>query len=398
MPGERSLRIAIVIVALVGIAATGYLSVVEVAGEAPVCLSGGTGCRTVAASPYAELVGVRVSYLGLLGFVGLIGSALIPGPLGRFGGACMAVTGGGFSIYLTAVELTVIDAVCEYCLVTAASMVVLLALTLTRVAVCEREADAAPPGPGGEQVHDAGGRRFMRRAGVAAAVSVAVLVALIAVSRSGLPEGGWPPEPSPLSQDSDGTTTARGTREVRAELSGLRQDGAVIGRAGAPVTVTEYGDLQCPLCGGFAATGVPKLLSGPVADGEVKLEYENWAIFGPQSTKAAKAALAAGEQDRMWDFVSLFYRNQGTENTGYVTDGFLSAIAEGAGVDMRRWNRDRGKARWGPLLDEIDAQARAHGFKGTPGLVVEGPAGAREIVGVPTPAELDSAIAAANGS
>ena len=83
-------------------------------------------------------------------------------------------------------------------------------------------------------------------------------------------------------------------------------------------------------------------MSGPVRAGTAKYEFRPWLIIGPQSKPAARAALAAGEQGRFWNYITLFYRNQGEENSGYVTDDFLTSIAKGAGVrDIAKWNADR---------------------------------------------------------
>ena len=75
---------------------------------------------------------------------------------------------------------------------------------------------------------------------------------------------------------------------------------------------------------------------------------------------AGAAALAAGEQGRGWNFVELFYRNQGVENSGYVTDEFLTAIARGAGVaDIAQWNADRRSKRVLAQVDGTTDEARA---------------------------------------
>ncbi len=71
-----------------------------------------------------------------------------------------------------------------------------------------------------------------------------------------------------------------------------------------------------------------------------------------------QAALAAAEQDRYWNFIELFYANQGTENSGYVTDDFLTAVAEGAGVDdLDRWNADRASDRTAAELAAVQDEA-----------------------------------------
>ena len=133
MRSERALRIAAAAAALIGIGIAGYLSLTEAGGELPKCVVGGSGgCETVAQSKYAQLAGIEVAYLGLGAYVALLGAALIRGDLGRLGGALAALVGFGFSAYLTYLELFVIDAICQWCVASAVTMTVLLALNLAR--------------------------------------------------------------------------------------------------------------------------------------------------------------------------------------------------------------------------------------------------------------------------
>ena len=151
------------------------------------------------------------------------------------------------------------------------------------------------------------------------------------------------------------------------QLAGLTQKGNLLGDADAPVTLVEFGDLQCPICKQYADEILPEIISGPVKDGTANFEFENWAILGPDSLLAAKAAIAAGQQDKMWSFLEAFYANQGVENSGYVTDDFLTDIAEKAGIpDIDKWNEDRESEAAQTELDRIDGDATDNGFTGTP--------------------------------
>ena len=81
-------------------------------------------------------------------------------------------------------------------------------------------------------------------------------------------------------------------------------------------------------------------------NGEAKIEFRNFTIISQQSVPAGAAAIAAGEQGRGWNFIELFYRNQGEEGSGYVTDEFLTSIAKGAGVpNLTKWKTDRKSKR-----------------------------------------------------
>ena len=215
-----------------------------------------------------------------------------------------------------------------------------------------------------------------------AVCAIAVLVVISQVGGSG----------------SGGDTNLEGVAQVKSELRGIPQHGTLLGDRGAPVTVVEYGDLQCPLCADFSTHVAPDLIDQVVRQGTAAYEFRQWTVIGQppheQSTLAAKAALAASKQSRYWNYVELFYRNQGTEETGYVTDPFLTAIARGAGVpDLARWNRGRRSKKWDTVLTRTAAQAPSVGLAGTPGFVVKGPSGQRTL-NAPTLEGIKSAIQA----
>lgn len=182
---------------------------------------------------------------------------------------------------------------------------------------------------------------------------------------------------------------------VNRELAGIPQRGMVLGEPSAEVTLIEFGDLQCPACKAYAEEILPNVIESKVAVGEAKVEFRNYTIISRESVPAGAAVLAAGEQGRGWHYLELFYRNQGEELSGYVTDSFLTEIAEGAGVpNIDRWNADRkSKAILGQVSRET-AEARTLNFTGTPSFAVEGPdSDGLETLGTPSSASaLEAAI------
>jgi uncharacterized membrane protein len=133
VPSDRALRIAVAVAAFFGLAVAGWLSYEELIGELPNCPVGGGGCVTVALSDYSDLAGIPVPYIGIGGYVAIIASTLLRGDPGRLAGAFLTLVGFGFSLYLTYLELFVIEAICQYCVASAVAMLVLLALTWTRL-------------------------------------------------------------------------------------------------------------------------------------------------------------------------------------------------------------------------------------------------------------------------
>lgn len=188
--------------------------------------------------------------------------------------------------------------------------------------------------------------------GIAVFAVVVAIVAVVLISSSGSDNGG-------------------GGENAQAQLDGIVQTGSTLGDPDAAVTLVEFGDLQCPVCKQYATDILPDVITGPVKNGTANFDFQNWAILGPDSALAAKAALAAGEQNRMWNFIEAFYSNQGVENTGYVTDEFLTDIAEDAGIpDIDKWNEDREKPARDEELAEIDETASGEGFSGTPSFAI----------------------------
>jgi len=98
-----------------------------------VCVGGGGGCAKVQASEQSELLGIPVALLGLLAYVVLLITNVLRGELARMAAALTALTGAGFSVYLTIESVTVIEATCQWCLVSLALMVLLAGVCSARL-------------------------------------------------------------------------------------------------------------------------------------------------------------------------------------------------------------------------------------------------------------------------
>jgi protein-disulfide isomerase len=167
-----------------------------------------------------------------------------------------------------------------------------------------------------------------------------------------------------------------GVTEARARFAGIPQDGAALGRPGAPVTLVEFLDLQCPFCAQWDLQVLPAVLER-VRRGELRIVMRPLAFLGPDSVKAVALAGAASLQDRLWQFVDIFFHNQREENSGYVTEAFLRRLAAAVpGLDAARAlvQRDSPAAQ---RLTEIAAQeAKRARLESTPSFLA-GPTGGR---------------------
>ncbi len=212
-----------------------------------------------------------------------------------------------------------------------------------------------------------------------------------------------------LSQRSDGAGTAAdagdvatgsvaGVAEIEQLLDGIPQDGMVLGFPEAPVTLREYGDLRCPSCKAWDDTTAPTVIEQLVRTKKAKLELKLWPITGDaegttnDAINAARGGLAAAEQDRLWHFALLFWKNQPDEQTTYATPGFLRSIAAAAKVpDLDAFEAARADASTEAVLQQNGVQAGQLGFRGTPSFAVVTAAGE-------TPLKADQGDVAAIGA
>jgi protein-disulfide isomerase len=234
-------------------------------------------------------------------------------------------------------------------------------------------------------------RRLQLLGGMLAVVIVVVVVLVVISSGGG---GGGGSKVAAGSKQASATT-----KSVDALLKGIPQDGTSLGNPKARVTVTEYGDLVCPICKQFALGAENQLISKDVRAGKVKLVYRgletaaataNNSMYVPSQT----AMRAAGEQKKAWNYIETFYHEQGDETTSYVTQGYLRNLAKQVtGLNYGTWDNARGSSALSKLVSQDSSAARTQGFDSTPTLVVQGPVSqAKPIVGAPTYAGLESAI------
>lgn len=132
-PSEWSLRRAIAFFAALGVGVAAYIAIAEAGGDSPVCLAGGSGCKTVADSSYSHVAGINIAIFGVIGYLLLLGSSFFANDAGRLGGFLVALGGFGYSIFLTYVEIFKIEAICHWCVASAVLMTIIFLLSATRL-------------------------------------------------------------------------------------------------------------------------------------------------------------------------------------------------------------------------------------------------------------------------
>jgi protein-disulfide isomerase len=158
---------------------------------------------------------------------------------------------------------------------------------------------------------------------------------------------------------------------VTQVFKGIPQQGNVLGKASAPVTMVEYVDLQCPVCRAFETEVMPTIIDDYVRTGKVKVEARTIAFIGPDSDRGRRGAIAASRQNRLFDFEQLLYANQGAENSGWLDDSMVTAAAKSIpALDVQALLGTRNSASVVDTAKRYDGEAKADGVGGTPALYI----------------------------
>lgn len=130
-----------------------------------------------------------------------------------------------------------------------------------------------------------------------------------------------------------------GAQATTALLAGIPQKGNVLGRPDAPATLVEFAEPQCPICRLWATETFPTIVRSYVRPGKLRIVFQGLVFIRPtsDSDNALRAMIAAGRQNRMFNFLDLLYRNQGREGSGWVSDDLLRSIGKAIpGLDVEK--------------------------------------------------------------
>lgn len=201
-------------------------------------------------------------------------------------------------------------------------------------------------------------QRLFALLGGAALFAAIVVVVLIVVSQGG--------------DDSDSGAAAS------SDLTGIQESGIALGDPGAPVTMVEFADPQCPYCAEYTTDVLPDLIEKYVRSGDVRMELRFLTFIGPDgdSLRLANSAYAASQQDGLWAFADLAYARQGAENSGYADDAFIESVATDAGLDPDPIvaAADNPPPEVEALVQKAKAEAARAGVSSTPSFLI-GPTG-----------------------
>lgn len=216
-------------------------------------------------------------------------------------------------------------------------------------------------------------RSIPRRRRTVSAATVAALAsfALIAASATGA-QGGATKKVTPVASTVKvGGITVNGVSDVAAQFKGVPQSGPWVGSPTAPIQMVVFADPQCPFCREFDTAVMPTLVKEYVRTGKMRVYFSGMAFIGGDSTRGLKAAAAAADQNKLWNFVTLMYVNQGDENKGWLSDKTVDAIAKTVpGLDFKKFDAARKSSAVDGRLTTWQGLSSSAGVTSTPTFLV----------------------------
>jgi protein-disulfide isomerase len=230
--------------------------------------------------------------------------------------------------------------------------------------------------------------------GIAAIVAIVVVLAVVlgGSKSSGVPKG--------TAQVGSLSNALPGAGDVQTLFQGIPQNGLTLGSPKAPVAMTMFVDLQCPVCQYWEVNWLPTVVQKYIRTGKVQMQLQPWQFIGPDSVRGQAATIAASFQNKGYNFAKVLYDNQGTENTGWLDDKMIASIASSVpGLHVYTLFNQRNSSRAKSIASQVDALAKADKVTGTPTILVGKTGQKPKLVGrsgaMPTLQQVEAAIALA---
>lgn len=327
------------LLAFLGLFASLYLLYVYALPSHPIACFGGGGCDAVRASVYAHLWGIPMPALGVAGYLVvallIIAESLAPAAWTidiRYALAGTTAFGFLFSLYLEYLQGFVIHHFCTWCVTSGLVMTALCGLSIYNLVRPAPETDAP--------AHLAQLRIYFVLFVVALLVGIPAFYDLAA-------HGEVPPPPPPSATD----TTA-------AML--VRPESHVAGNPNAALTVVEFGDFECPVCGSEQPV-VHQVLAK--YGKQIRFVFRQFPLvhIHPFAMRMAEASECAGEQGKFWQAENEIYNHQ-TD----LTEEALNKEAAAVGLDMDKFKQCMAGGAEAARVKQDHADGVALGVAATP--------------------------------
>lgn len=228
---------------------------------------------------------------------------------------------------------------------------------------------------------------------------IAVILAIVMIVLAGKELGGEIGEKSGHSDSQAGpriTSPRQAVSIANSLVVGIPQHGNALGQPTAPVTLEFYGNFECLPCREFAWWGLRYLIETWVLTGKLRIEYHslagadnNFTVFREQQA----AALAAGAQNKMWNFIETFYFEEPDEGKGELPSNYVQSIAaQVPGLNLLQWDDERNNSSLvGAVIRDVRFGSEHH-LRSTPAFLLGKTGGTLSEIELRNEAEFNKAI------
>ncbi|HTM67808.1 MAG TPA: thioredoxin domain-containing protein [Candidatus Binatia bacterium] len=159
------------------------------------------------------------------------------------------------------------------------------------------------------------------------------------------------------------------------EVKPIDKTDHVMGATNPEVTLYEWSDFQCPFCQRYHPTML-QLMADPAYKGKLRWVYRHFPLsFHPNAMPAANASECASEQGKFWEYADELFKNQDSES-----DAFYGQLADKLKLNRAKFDSCYAAKKYQAKITADQAAGTTAGITGTPGTIIVGKNGAKQLV------------------
>ncbi|MGP9683797.1 DsbA family protein [Brachybacterium sp. AOP3-A1-3] len=168
------------------------------------------------------------------------------------------------------------------------------------------------------------------------------------------------PQPSEVAQPDLSSAETRDPGDLLAD-----------GPVDAPVALVVFTDYQCPYCAQWTDETLPALQEY-VERGELRIEWRDVNVYGEDSTRAARAALAAARQGKHGEYQQALFDGGEIRSSAQLSEKSLIELAEQLGLDVEQFTEDLHSEEVARIISDNARSGIELGAMTTPSFVLAG--------------------------
>jgi protein-disulfide isomerase len=137
------------------------------------------------------------------------------------------------------------------------------------------------------------------------------------------------------------------------------------------VTLTEYGDFECPACAAYYPI-VEQVFEKYKSD--ITFQFRNFPLrqIHKNAMVAHRAAEAADKQGKFWEMYALLYQNHSNWSQETEASGTFRAFAQSLSLDMTKYDADFKSEATNAIINADIAEGQKLGVSSTPTFFIDG--------------------------